>query len=883
VSTTTWRRVEALFEQALAQPVDEREQWLDRACGDDQDLRDEVVSLLASDAEAGTRLERVVDASAADTAGRSAAAPSDHERLGRTLGPWRLESLVGAGGMGVVYAAVRADDAFQKRVAVKLVRASAATPEATGRFRRERQALAQLDHPHIAHLLDGGTTEEGTPYLVMDYVEGDRIDRWCDDRKLELNDRLRLFRHVCDAVHHAHQNLVVHRDIKPGNVLVTPEGEPKLLDFGIAKILEHGAPAAATRDQLLTPEYASPEQLRGEPITTASDIYSLGVLLFELLTGRRPFEAGTRPTHEVMRSICDDDAPAASEVVTRDADEDLAGELATRRGQRPDTLRRALAGDLDTILAVALHKDPARRYPSAQALSDDLHRHLEGLTVSARKDTLRYRVAKFTRRNRVAVAVAVLVALAIGASLWGLATTLASEREQASQKQSLLTAALGLLRTNTNFVRSGTEFQQLAQVLDQLEGVVRAVSFDSVEEELAVLEAIDSGYDRLRLGHKIPWVLPRMVEVVELLEPRDPVREARMLRRVGRVDEALALQREHLEEPHLEIALSLASKAARLQRIELVQAEPALDEALEMALAATDGPDLEVAYMLRAKASLLHRLARNDEALEFVDQALVMAQALQPREPYSEGSIRDIRGWLLQDMGRYDEALVELRKSEALFSSVLLPDHPRVHDARRDLGLLLKDMGRFEEAEDVLVAAQAGMEAVYGSSVSVQRYGTSLAKLYADWGRWEEALDYARESYAAHMQTLGREHSSTSEIATLFARTLLHNGRPEEALPMVEQSFETRERLMPMERWERHKTRSVLGCCYARLGRFEEAEPLLLNSYPWIRDDRGVGHKRTVQACERIIELYELWGKPDEAARWRAELPEGATLTHLPY
>jgi serine/threonine-protein kinase len=877
VSTTAWRRVEALFEQALAQPVDDRDQWLDRACGDDQLLRDEVASLLSSDAEAGTSLERVVDASAADTASGSAAAPSDHERLGRTLGPWRLESLVGAGGMGVVYAAVRADDAFQKRVAVKLVRASAHTPEATGQFRRERQALAQLDHPHIAHLLDGGTTEEGTPYLVMDFVEGDRIDRWCDHRKLGVADRLRLFRHVCDAVHHAHQNLVVHRDIKPGNVLVTPEGEPKLLDFGIAKILEHDAPAAATRDQLLTPEYASPEQLRGEPITTASDVYSLGVLLFELLTGRRPFEAGTRPTHEVMRAICDEDAPAASDVVTRAASD----EFATRRGQRPDTLRRALAGDLDTILAVALHKDPARRYPSAQALADDLHRHLLGRMVSARKDTLRYRVAKFTRRNRVAVSVALLVVLAIGGSLWGLVTTLAREREQASQKQSLLTAALGLLRTNTNFVRSGTEFQQLAQVLDQLEGVVRAVSFDSVEEELAVLEAIDSGYDRLRLGHKIPWVLPRMVKVVELLEPRDPVREARLLRRVGRVDEALALQREHLEEPHLEIALSLASKAASLQRVELAQAEPALDEALEMALAATNGPDLEVAYMLRSKASLLHRLARNEEALEFVDQALVMAEALQPREPYSEGSIRDIRGWLLQDMGRYDEALVELKASEDLFSSVLLPDHPRVHDARRDLGLLLKDMGRFEEAEDVLVSSQEGMQAVYGSSVSVQRYGTSLAKLYADWGRWEEALEYARASYEAHVQTLGTDHSSTSEIATLFARTLLHNGRNEEALPVVEQSFTTRERLMPMERWERQKTRSVLGCCYARLGRFEEAEPLLLESYPWIRDDRGPGHKRTVQACERIIELYELWGKPEQAARWRAELPEGAELTHL--
>ena len=313
--------------------------------------------------------------------------------------------------MGVVYLAVRADDHYQKRVAIKLVQHGLYTGAILHRFRTERQILASLDHPNIARLLDGGTTTDGRPYLVMEYVEGLPIDVYCDRHKLSISERLRLFRTVCAAVHYAHQNLVIHRDLKPSNILVSTDGVPKLLDFGIAKLLnpELSAPSLVFTEsglQLLTPEYASPEQVRGEPLTTASDVYALGVLLYELLTGHQPYRLTSRRRQDLERVICEVDPLKPSTAISRsDADTETDGTgqrtpatvSQTREGQ-PEKLRRRLTGDLDNIVLMALRKEPQRRYGSAEHLAEDLRRHLEGLPVMARPQTFGYRSAKFIRR-----------------------------------------------------------------------------------------------------------------------------------------------------------------------------------------------------------------------------------------------------------------------------------------------------------------------------------------------------------------------------------------------------------------------------------------------------------------------------------------------------
>jgi len=394
-----WRQVEEIFLAAAERAPAEREALLRLACGGDGELRAEVESLLAHEAGA-TFIQHAVAGEARLLEREAGEGP-----VGQRIGPYRLTALVGHGGMGTVYAAVRDDDQYHQQVALKLVRRGLDTEHLLGRFRHERQILATLEHPNIARLLDGGTTRDGLPYLVMEYVEGEPITSYCEARRLPVRGRLELFRQVCGAVHYAHQSLVVHRDLKPGNILVGRQGVVKLLDFGIAKLLEPGPSPEAmiqtdTGLRLMTPEYASPEQVRGEPVTTASDIYSLGVVLYELLAGERPHRLKSYTPSEIERAVCqaEPERPSAA-----------AGRGAGARSK----LRKQLEGDLDTIVLKALRKEPERRYSSAEQLSEDIGRHLSGLPVQARKDTAGYRVGKFVRRHKLGVAAGLLVVMSL--------------------------------------------------------------------------------------------------------------------------------------------------------------------------------------------------------------------------------------------------------------------------------------------------------------------------------------------------------------------------------------------------------------------------------------------------------------------------------------
>ena len=344
---------------------------------------------------------------------------------GRRLGAYRITREIGHGGMGSVYLAARADDVFHKEVAIKIVRMGVANADLLRRFHQEREILASLDHPAISRVIDGGSTEDGLPYLVMDYVDGRPIDAWCDEHQLNVSERLKLFRAVCAAVQHAHQRLVLHRDIKPAHILVTVNGDVKLLDFGIAKLfaddgLVRTLPETETGTRIMTPEYASPEQARGDAVHTASDVYALGVVLYELLTGHWPYGTRGRRPYEVIRAICDEEPMRPSSAVSpmEEAPRAIMAEGSV------DALRRRLEGDLDNILLKALEKDASRRYTSVAQFSEDIRRHLEGFPVSARRDTVAYRAQKFVRRHRIGVAAAAIILMTIFLSvittLWGL-------------------------------------------------------------------------------------------------------------------------------------------------------------------------------------------------------------------------------------------------------------------------------------------------------------------------------------------------------------------------------------------------------------------------------------------------------------------------------
>jgi eukaryotic-like serine/threonine-protein kinase len=397
-----WRHIEALFGQVLELPEPERGGFLDGVCQGDSELRGELVSLIASERDAGALRDAVV-AEARWLANTAATA-----QVGRRIGPFRLISLLGEGGMGAVYLAERADAQFTQRVAIKILPHSIGSPQAVARFRDERQILAALDHPNIVRLLDGGNLDNDLPYLVMEYIEGATITRYAEDHELSVRERVALIRRVCGALQYAHQNLVVHRDIKPANIFVDAAGEPKIFDFGIAKLL---APLASfareartrTGFAIFTPEYASPEQARGDAVSTASDVYSVGAVLYELVTGQPPNRA-TGNAFEIVRVINEVDPARPSAVA-------------------PIGRRRELAGDLDNIILKALHKEPARRYASMEQLADDLGRYLSELPVAARTATLGYRARKFVRRNKGVVLAAGLVAGAL------LAATIVSVRQ----------------------------------------------------------------------------------------------------------------------------------------------------------------------------------------------------------------------------------------------------------------------------------------------------------------------------------------------------------------------------------------------------------------------------------------------------------------------
>jgi len=386
-----WDEVKRLFMGAAELPSEELAGYLQRECPD-QDVRREVASLLEYSGEGLTS----ADAAIASAAAAAAQEPDPDQRLiGTRLGPYRVDAIAGHGGMGAVYRASRDDAEFRQQVAIKLVRAAAESPDTLRRFRQERQILAQLSHPNIARLLDGGSTTEGVPYLVMEFIEGEPITGWCDRRSLGVEQRLRLFLQVCEGVEFAHRDLVVHRDLKPANILVTKDGTPKLLDFGIAKLLEPGAEneALTLTGPVMTPEYASPERVRGEPASISADVYSLGLILYELLTGKAAQPISSYTPDAIAGVVCQTEPPA------------------------PARLKPQLAGDLDSIVRMAIRKEPERRYASAGLMARDIQRHLDGRPVTARPDTFAYRSAKFMRRNRLAVVAGALIAATLAGGL----------------------------------------------------------------------------------------------------------------------------------------------------------------------------------------------------------------------------------------------------------------------------------------------------------------------------------------------------------------------------------------------------------------------------------------------------------------------------------
>jgi eukaryotic-like serine/threonine-protein kinase len=813
-----WARIDSLFGEALDRPPEERLQFLASATEGDAELFEAVRSLLEREAAAEQLIGESVDSFAPELVASCASGapstdpPAAEEMPGIRVGPYRLLSELGRGGMGAVYLAERADGEFDKRVALKLVKRGMDTDELLGRFHVERRILASLEHPNIARLYDGGAADDGRPYLVMELVEGERITDYCDARALSVGERVALFVSVCAAVQLAHQHLVVHRDLKPSNILVTSDGVPKLLDFGIAKLLhEEGdeTPRTRTGMRLLTPEYAAPEQLRGEPVTTATDVYALGAVLYELLVGRGPFaESGGRSSRD--REGGGPTRPSVA--VGRGA---VGMDRAARaRGTSPDRLRRLLRGDLDTVALKALEEDPARRYQSAQQLLEDLERYLKGRPVIARPATVTYRAAKFVRRHRAALSATALVLLSLvgglGVSLWqageaaaardraeGALAVAEDERNAAEEVASFLEglfAAPNPFSTNAGRMdtlrvaslldrgaeRIDKEFIDRPAIRARMLGVLGRTyrslgAYDRAESLLH--EAVET--TRAAYGPEHPEVADALNALANLTMDLGRPADAEVLHR-----EALATRRRFLGADHPRVVESLNNLASALQDVgRLDDAEPLYEEVLAFHRQ-LDPPDLPAyADALNARMVLAFRKDDMDTAVPLARENLEINRSLfgeeHPRVAQSLNNLAQV----LSRTGALDEAEPLLRRSLALNREILGNDHPNVAAGALNLAGALMRLGRSDEAEPLYLEAIETNRRVLGERhPAVARSVSNYADLLGGRGDHLRAEGLYREALEINREALGPEHRDVGIVSARLAGSLCRQGRTEEGM-----------------------------------------------------------------------------------------------------
>ncbi len=760
-----WQRLQQLFEAALELPEAARGEFLDRECGANTALRKAVERLLQQDTIDDQSLHKGVGVAAAEVVGSR---PT--ERIGERLGAWRITGHIADGGMGAVYMAERADGEYEQRAAIKLLNPAFVSANAKARLEAERQILAGLSHPNIARLLDGGRNDDGVPYLVLEYVDGESIDTWCDRHALDTRARLKLMAKVCHAVDYAHRNLVVHRDLKPSNILVDEQGEPRLLDFGIAKMVEGGAGLTSSGHRVLTPSHASPEQITGGAVTTATDVYALGVLLYDLLTGRAPYENEPSSAVALAREIVEGDPTPPSSAVTGTSSRRIAA--AQARGDRltPARLARELSGDLDNIVLMALRKEPQRRYASAQALAEDIERTLAHLPVRARPDSFRYRSAKFLRRHNVAVPVSALaLLLALGAAAlftWRLAEerdiALAAEA-RASKAAEFTASVLGRTSANADASRLVSVRELLDRAAERLEEELLDEPEVALRVRLAIADAYTSwgAYDE---GYAQGLVA---LELAELLD--DGPQEAVALRLLGSVTHGLG---------RLEESLTWSERAEAVWR--------------------EVGTPAEHASALSDVAVTLNGLRRRTEAEPVFREALARLRVAHPEGHGDTAWLLNNMAWGLHAMGRLDEAQPLYEEALAMQARLGSPLF-ELAQTRNNLAGLHYDRGELAVADVMWQQTLAEFESIFGADghAAVSRGQIALARIARVRGETETALELTARALRTNRTLVGDNHRWTARSMAMHGMAHLEAGDPDSAEAFLEQSMTIRLELLP--------------------------------------------------------------------------------------
>ncbi|HWX32486.1 MAG TPA: serine/threonine-protein kinase [Steroidobacteraceae bacterium] len=789
---------------------------------------------------------------------------------GDRIGQYRVLRTLGVGGMGEVFLAERADAEFEQQVAIKVVHGGAATQGVQSRLKIERQILAQLDHPNIAHLLDGGTLPDGTVYIVMEYVDGIPIDAYCDANRLDVAARLKLFQTVCAAVHYAHQNLIVHRDLKPSNIMVTAAGVPKLLDFGIAKLLDdrqamHLTLAMTHADiRVMTPDHASPEQVRGQAITTSSDVYVLGVLLYKLLTGTSPFVIPSMRLTDIERAICEKDALLPS-LAVQPADSAQARGIVEARGTTANRLRRTLGGDLDNIVLMAMRKEPERRYGSSQQMAGDIQRYLDGKPVIARRDTLAYRSAKFVKRHWLPVMAgtgAVFLVLAFAMTSYVQSLRIAAERDRVAEERA-------------------TAERERARAEEVSSFLVNLFKLSDPEEnrgnQVTARELLDSGAKRLQAGLQ-----------------DQPATKAALLSTVGAVYDSLGQYKEAL--PILTESLALQPQSRDKSRIatllelgnahsgagDLNGAEAPLQQALHLSQDAFGASSQESGRSLWALGVLRFRQGRFADAKELYNRGLDILETTSAPATDVSALLDDLaqvyrsqQQWALAKQ-TYERALEvdrrilgddhprvamrlnnlavvaqnigDLKVAERLYRDAIRRDeraygaqHPETGLARGNYGLLLWREGRLTEAEPLLRSALDVVLKLYGpENYNVAYARVSLAMLLHDQGNLPASETEFRQAIDVYDKSLPANHQYRASALMHFARLLVDRGKPAEALAMSDESLNIWDATSAPGSPYTAQAHAIHAYALAHLGKPNDAAVELEAAIPVLLKARGV-------------------------------------------
>ncbi len=835
-------KLKATFNHLLTLDPESRTKYLSDLNKSEPELENEIRTLLKAYESTEDFLE--LPSIAADTLHEEEI--QNNSFIGKSIGPFKIIKEAGSGGMGIVYTGQRDDKEFEQQVAIKILRNGLTTEYLVKRFQKERQTLANLQHPNIAKLFDGGTTDDDLPYLIMEFIDGIPITEYCDEHNLNIKQRLKLFQSVCDAVQYAHQNLVVHRDIKPGNILVNKEGRPKLLDFGVAKLIDEESDLTKTRMWHLTPEYASPEQIKGENISTRSDIYSLGVLLYQLLSGYQPYLIKTASPFAISKIITEEKIKMPSEIHLNNEDS-----IDFEVKERSKKVSQQLKGDLDNIVLKAMHKDQTKRYISVQGFNNDIIRYLKGLPVAARKDTIAYRLSKFVKRHKVGVALFIISNIIIFSSIAAIiyqGKIAAEERDKTKIENKKFEKVNSFLQQMLSSV-DPSEIGRDVKVYDILEKAANDVETelsDQPEIEASIRSTLGNTYVNLGEYDKGKSFLDKALSINENTFGMESEQTAQSLHDMGLYYDWVG---------DYKAADSLYDKSIKIFRKLLKQ------------------PTKSFAEVLNDHALIKMYYSDYDEAEKLFTEAIKIALSLYSEKNRNTAVFMNNLALNYLDAGNLDEAEKYFKKSLSTIIELLGENRPEVGSAYNNLAYLYMTKNELKLAEEYLHKSYQLKVNLKGKDHSdVGLALNNLGVINIRINNYVKAEKYLSEAIGQYKKSLALDHPYIALSQYWLGKVFLETNRLDKAEDLLRKSLETRIKKLPKDNKDIWRSKTELGICLFKNRKHKESETILVPTLEYYKTNFSEDNEQIKRLYDYTIKLYKTTGNSRKAEKYADQL-----------